>query len=510
MGMSAVLSKNFDVAAKLFSLSLKVVDTEDLRAKLASLNSGGNSFSERLITESKIKNSISLALKAASEEKWEDALKHGIDATDLDEKNIASHIALAEIQLKRGYIQSAVSTIKKIRITNPKDTRILPILVDVYLKAFMFDDVKMEMAQISSPTFVNSYEYSKFMARYYEAINNNLLALRWYIETTNRYPIDDDSYYSIAKIYLAGRKFANCKQLASKAIQLNPNELNYHLLYANVLYELDNVDTAIGYLRDLEKTFPENNRLTSNIAIFYYKSGQQKNFDKYREQLFKLSNIDPMFYKFLTEEAMKMDKDEDVTTYSFEYLKRSTQDFEMRMSLAKYFYDKNQFPAAFLHLKEILNRLPSFPNLHSLMAETFLKQNDLIKAKASAEEEIKLNPSNDIGYVVLAKVFMLEKNYVEASKFSEKALRINAKNVEGLLLLGKIKLLQNYNEQAKSMFEKAQKIEQNNPEVHKELGNVYKAIGQSTLAIESFKVYLDLRPDAPDRAQIEQIMNMLK
>jgi len=273
---------------------------------------------------------------------------------------------------------------------------------------------------------------------------------------------------------------------------------------------VDNVDTAIGYLRNLEKDFPESNRLISNIAILYYKSGQQKEFEKYKERLFKLTNIDPYFYKFLTEEAMKADKDEDVNKYAAEYFKLATQDFAMRMKLARYFFDKNQFAVVLAHLEEILSRLPTYPNLHSLKAETFFKQNNLAKAKAAAEDEIKFNPSNDVGYIVFAKVFMAEKNYVEATKLTEKALRINSKNVEGLLLLGRIKLLQNYNEQAKDMFEKAQKIESNNPDIHRELGNVYRAIGQSTLAIESFKVYLELRPEAPDRAQIEQIIQMLK
>ena len=41
----------------------------------------------------------------------------------------------------------------------------------------------------------------------------------------------------------------------------------------------------LGILETLLKTFPDNKKLEAKIAIFYYRSGQLKDFERYREKL---------------------------------------------------------------------------------------------------------------------------------------------------------------------------------------------------------------------------------
>ena len=57
---------------------------------------------------------------------------------------------------------------------------------------------------------------------------------------------------------------------------------------------------------------------------------------------------------------------------------------------------------------------------------------------------------------------------------------------------------------AKTLLERALSLDQGNPEVHKKLGVLYLEIGDRQKGLQHFRAYIDLYPDAPDRAEIEQ------
>ena len=61
-----------------------------------------------------------------------------------------------------------------------------------------------------------------------------------------------------------------------------------------------------------------------------------------------------------------------------------------------------------------------------------------------------------------------------------------------------------------SFYLKAQKEEPNNPEIHKQLGFIFNASGQSSLAAESFENYLRLNPGASDKSEIEKYIRALR
>jgi len=48
------------------------------------------------------------------------------------------------------------------------------------------------------------------------------------------------------------------------------------------------------------------------------------------------------------------------------------------------------------------------------------------------------------------------------------------------------------------------------PTVHRKLGDVYRVMGQGSLAIESYQIYLKLVPDASDKAEVEQHIRVLE
>lgn len=48
------------------------------------------------------------------------------------------------------------------------------------------------------------------------------------------------------------------------------------------------------------------------------------------------------------------------------------------------------------------------------------------------------------------------------------------------------------------------------PIIHKKVGDVYRLLGQGTLAMEAYKLYLDMNPEAPDKKQIEAYIKIMQ
>ena len=48
------------------------------------------------------------------------------------------------------------------------------------------------------------------------------------------------------------------------------------------------------------------------------------------------------------------------------------------------------------------------------------------------------------------------------------------------------------------------------PILHRQIGDVYRRLGQGSLAVESYKLYLEMAPEAADKAQIESYINLMQ
>jgi hypothetical protein len=46
--------------------------------------------------------------------------------------------------------------------------------------------------------------------------------------------------------------------------------------------------------------------------------------------------------------------------------------------------------------------------------------------------------------------------------------------------------------------------------IHRKIGDVYRLLGQGVLAVESYKLYLEMKPEATDKGQIESYINLME
>ena len=339
---------------------------------------------------------------------------------------------------------------------------------------------------------------------------NYLKAVKEYQIANQLNPLLDESHYKTGWIYYKSRKFNLAKDSINKAIEFDPNNILYKLLYADILYELQGVETSIGYIRNLLKTFPDNKKLEAKIAIFYYRSGQLKDFERYREKLEKVTIPVPFYYEFMIEQSKLEGKSEEVVRYSKFLSNVDPSNIQIMLELGIFYLDSNKYEDAKKIFTDIKNKLETFPKINYYLAKTYLRLQDFDKALEFGEEEKKLNPIRSDGDSVLGEIYTFMEDWDKAIKHFEQAISLNTKDQDALLNLGFIRKEQRQFEQAKELLVRAKSVDDKNPQVYRVLADIFKGMNQRDLAIEQYEAYLKMNPTASDKAEVDSIIKSLR
>jgi tetratricopeptide (TPR) repeat protein len=510
LGTLAAVKKEDKKAVKYFRKALKLHDSDELRSKLAALNMGGDSAVGSLVIESKIKQNMKLAREEMKNKNWNKAFNFAIEASDLNEKYIPAQLLLAKVQVNRGFYESALDTLKKLRKEYPTNMTVNRALIMANINSYRLDAARKEIVALANTPLAKTAEYYSLLARYYLASDNTVLALKNLVQALNLDPLNDEDFFLLGSQYLKYRKYQRAQEFLAQAINLDPRNTDYRAEWAKILYELDSAETAIGYLRDVLELDKDNPKIMGDIAIYYYKSGQQQNFEEMKEKIESSPRKDEGLFQFLVEAAKLEDRVDDVIKNSIELIKLNPGDLKARMTLGEYLLKMRKWKQAAKVFEEVKSSLGSFPRVNYYLSKvyTMLKQPD--KAEEAAKLEIKENPNRPYGYFALGEVYKNKKDWPNAVRMFEKAISIDPAFTEALMGLGWIKQRQNYFTEAQELYARALKEDPSIAALHRELGFLYKSMGQSGLAIESFETYLKLDPTAKDARRIKQWIKQLR
>lgn len=509
-GVLSAANGQQESATQLFTKALSYYESDELRSLLSQADLKGKDSSRMLILESKVIELMGRARQKFSERKWNMALSLAIEAADLMPNYIPAQLLLAKIQNNRGFFESALSNLERLRESFPVNANINYALVRTYLMSHRLEDAERELAILGNTEFSVTAQYAMALAQYYEKIDNLQLSIRFYRESIDRSPLNDDNYFRLAKIFLRYKRFERSKQMILEAISLDPTNVYYHSVYASILYETQTSDAAIGYLRGILEKNEEHPKILGDIAIYYYRLGKANEFEEYKKRIEDLNIRDQSFYEFLVESSRLRGKEKEVVDYSRELIKVNPGDLDVRMDLGRYLLKRGYYKDALDEFAEIVERLANYPRAHYYIAKCYIVQEDYKKAMEHAEKEIKGNPSLESGYYIKGEILRLEGNYQESAKLLEKAISIEGKSVEALLALGWIKMRQNYLDTARELYLRAMKEDRSVPDIHLQLGHIYRSSGQSQLAVESYETYLKLYPDAPNKQEIQNRIRQLR
>lgn len=503
------LQKNYKMAALFIREAIEINDTDLLRMKLSQLEVGGDEIS-KIVLESKAMELIREAKILLKEKKFTKAVAITIEAVELLPERIDSRLFLIELQIKRGYFSLAFKNLKLLTKKYPLNLKINKVFVNAYIEASKIHDAKKILNYLSRTKFVNTPDYAFLLGKLYAKQNQLILTIKWFNEAIKRNPMNVNYYFLMAETYLRHRQYRYAKINIIKGLDVIYSHEGLHVLYARILYETESVDRAIGYLRENIQKFGYQTRTFSEIAIYYYRSGQLKNFYRIKKEIMKSVVRDKVFYMFLIEASLLEEEYQKVILYYEEYLELNPGDLQAKLNFSFNLQKLKEHDSAIKVLQEVKFRLEEYPKLHFYLSENYYAKKDYKKALEMGLLEIKFNPHLPDGHFITGKVYYKMNNFSEAIKQLDKTLMLEKRHIESIILLGEIRFRQDLFEDAQDLFLKAQSINPNEGKIYQHLGYNYMATGQSVLARESFETYLKLTPESDDFQKIQNLIKTLR
>ncbi|MBY0516037.1 MAG: tetratricopeptide repeat protein [Bacteriovoracaceae bacterium] len=502
-------------AAKKFTEALKFNDSESLRDKLTNIKNIDPTASDEASKLIKQVQARELSKEAALDmEKFdfESALLKSLKATNLSSGYIKADLMLAEIQMRLGMTKEAIETLEKIQKENATDKAANFALVAAYIDTYKFNDAKRMFAIMAASEMREDWRYSSLNAEMYEKLGDLNQSILWLQKAINQNPLEDKNLYKLSKLFTRAKRFDQAKNNLFKAMELNPRYIEYKLAYAEIIYEIDGADKAVDYLFGLLKQFPDNPSILGDIAIYYHKAGKNQQFLDTKKDIEALPVKDPRVYRFLIRSSMLDEKIEDAIKYTEELVKLEPGDLNSMMETGKMLMKLKRYQEAAGWFVKVRAKLPTYPRVGYYKAKIELYVNNKEQALVDVKEDMKMNGEYEEGLNLVGDILFMTDQYVPSEAEYKKALRINTRSYGALRGLADIAFKRGNLDIALDLYKRAVSDLKSSeePQIHRKLGDVYRLMGQGSLAIESYNVYLKLVPDAPEKSEIEQHIRVME
>lgn len=509
-----ILAKQGDAkgATAIFMKSLQIEDSMELRMKLADLAGSDNPQNEtdKLIAESKAIKQLSLAKEFFEKKSYELAMSAAAKATDVLPGHIPSELFLAKVQLRLGLAKQALKTLEELIKIYPDNNNVNLALIDAYIETYKFNDAKNRIAIVSGTELKNSYEFASANGRLYIKMGDSLQAISWLRNSINMNPLNDHDIYLLSELLIKRANFDAARLLLNKCMELDPVNTDYRIAYSKIVYEQQDDSSAIGYLLGLLNEFGENPRILSEIAVFYYRAGKIKDFQVYKEKLEKLPTKDKSLYEFLIRAALLDERFDEIPNLVEQLIAIEPGELEAMMTAGRVLYENGKLVEAAKWFKRIQEKLETYPKVQYYIAKIKYLSKDFDGAMKDVEADLKANGDNDADLTLMAEIFVEKGDLIQAENMYKKSQKINPKNFDALMGLADLSTKRNNFDLALDLYKKAMIEKGDQPIIHKKIGDVYRLLGQGALAVESYKLYLEMNPEAPDKSQIQSYINLMQ
>lgn len=511
-GLLLAAQGNVKQATIFLTKSLQVKDSDELRVKLADLTTsdGNQTDTDKLINQSKAVKYLIEARDFYDKRNYELAMSTAARAVDAYPGYIPAELFLSKVQLRLGLAREGLKTIEALVQKYPEDRSINIALVEAYTNTYKFNDARNRMTILASTPLKESWEFASLNARLFMKMGDSLQAMSWLKTSVGNNPLNDTDIFSLAEILLKRANFDNARMLLNNCIELDPINPDYRIAYAKLIYETQDDQAAIGYLLSLLDEFGENAKILSEIAIFYYRVGKVKDFQDYKRKIEALPYKDKALYEFMIKAALMDERYLEVPALVEQLLAIEPGDLDAMMTAGRVLFEEGKLVEAAKWFKRVQEKLNSYPKVLYYIAKIKFLSKDYDGAMEEIKKDMKDNGENDLSLVFMAEIQAEKGEFIESENLYKRAQKLNPRSYEALVGLADLSTKRNNYELALDLYKRAMKQKTDEPIIHKKIGDVYRLLGQGTLAIESYRLYLDMEPEAREKANIEAYIQLMQ
>lgn len=231
-----------------------------------------------------------------------------------------------------------------------------------------------------------TFDESAFNYVYVEAIKQKIMgnsgeALKYLEQCLKINPTSDAAYYQMAQIVLSNRDLKMGKRFASKAYELEPQNIWYILTLAGIYYEERKLDSAIIYYEKAVKIYPEKENLKLNLGNLYSENGE---YDKARIIFGSIDDkygVNESSTLGLIKSLMAERKYDEALKKTYELLDANPEEILYNGLLAEIYKNMGESKKALEVYTKLMGRNPDNPQTQLALCEFLISQkeyNDLL------------------------------------------------------------------------------------------------------------------------------------
>jgi tetratricopeptide (TPR) repeat protein len=506
----ALLYQRVDEAISSLSQALKLdPKNEELKLEFYTLLSQSGTADPRF---KKLAQMYSLVLegeKFAREGKTHEAISVFIQAKDAFPKSEVPVEKMGDLFYHTGEYNKAAKSYKSAITLDPKAVHIVVKLIDASIKNHDWDEAQKYLAKFRSHPALKS-SIDRLAGDLAAQQGNAQQAVTFYRKAMARDSIDTEVYTAYANILSSIDQCKDAQFFYTVAQKYDPFNLNAILGSAKCLLKTDNVQLAVTRIQDELLRLPKARAdLTAGAAEIYLLANDDERALQFAEQAIEIDSNYPESYrikglvylhKMISQKDAKKKALESLKSYSdrkpadpFGYLQR----FEV-------FLADSNFEQAAEELNRVFEVSPRYPELHLRRAQLYSKMGRVKDALVELDEELKINGRLVKALDEKGNLLLKMNQPDEAMKSFVQAMEINPQDSVAKIGAGYVNFLKRQFPSAIALYSAALALDKGNPDIHKKLGHAYRESGDQQRAAQSFRNYLDLAPDAPDREEYEK------
>jgi tetratricopeptide (TPR) repeat protein len=333
-------------------------------------------------------------------------------------------------------------------------------------------------------------------------------ALQYYQKAMARDSVDSSVYIAYAKTLMDIKNYKEAPFFFALALRFDPLNPDALIGTAKCIANTDSLDRAISFLQDeLKKGSNARAELLSAIADFYLQKGSVPQAEEFLNQAMAADQNYAYPYKikakiYMTRETEKGMLDKALDAYK-SFSDRNTSDPSGYLERYRIFIKKGEFEKADEELMKIYTIYPKYPNLHFYKGALYSIMGNQQKAVDEYSAELKNNPNNVATLIALGKELVKGGNPAQAMTYLNKAMELAPKNSEAKAEGAYTTYLLKNFPGSIALFNAAIRLDPGNALLYRRLGNTYRDSGDRINAQQAYRRYLELYPDAPDRAELQ-------
>ncbi len=424
----------------------------------------------------------------------------------------------ADPLMKIGDMFVQLNDLVNARLNYQKAAEMEPNAIDIWSKyiSVLIQSYEWEEAQKAMDKFrklpVSQSSIDKAAGDMYAKQNRYVEAATFYKKAMSRESIDPDVYIAYGKVLMSVKSFKDAPFFFALARRFDPLNSEPIILTAKAVSEVEGPDAGVQYLQDeLQKGAFARAELLAAIAELEIKKGQWADAQQYVDQARQANPEYAYPWKLQAQIYLNNENTDkkalDKALEAFKsYSDRNASDPSGYLSRYQIFMKKAQFEKAQVELERIYAIYPKYPNLHYYKG---LMYSNMGNYKLAAEEYATELANNDMSIpalISLGKVKIELGDPKGALTHLAKAMGLQPANAEAKLNAALANhRLKNY-AGAVALFRAAIQIDPGNPLLYKRLGECYRDMGDLIAARGAFQKYLQMEPDAADKAEIERYL----